>query len=160
MQSFASFLVRILENKWINPMNAEISSGAPSKKKVPHKRPRNIDVRSLVSYQLPLPGIASIIHRITGGITFLMIPFLVWLLSSSLASPESFARIQDCLDSFFMKLILWGVLSSLAYHLVAGVKHLVMDFGHAETLEGADLAAKVTFAVSGFLFLMLGVWIW
>lgn len=123
-------------------------------------RPRNLDIQSILSYQLPLPGIASIIHRISGVIVFLMIPVIAWLLDSSLSSPESFLELQRCLDHFLVKLFLWGFLGALAYHLVAGIKHLVMDFGHAETLAGAMIASRVTFACAAVLFVVLGVWIW
>jgi succinate dehydrogenase / fumarate reductase cytochrome b subunit len=56
--------------------------------------------------------------------------------------------------------VVWGVLSALIYHSVAGVKHLVMDAGFGETLEGGQLAAKIVFAVSGVLIILGGFWIW
>ena len=51
------------------------------------KRPKNLD---LMTIRLPLPGILSIVHRVSGAGIFLMLPVLLWLLQGSLASPESF----------------------------------------------------------------------
>ncbi|MCF7982485.1 MAG: succinate dehydrogenase, cytochrome b556 subunit, partial [Pseudomonadales bacterium] len=59
-----------------------------------------------------------------------------------------------------VKLIIWVVLSALIYHLVAGIKHLLMDFGIGETLKGGQVGAKLTLAISAALILLAGVAIW
>jgi len=64
------------------------------------------------------------------------------------------------MDHFLAKLVVWGTLAALAYHLVAGVRHLIMDMGIGETLEGGRLGAKLTFIVSAIIIVLLGVWIW
>jgi succinate dehydrogenase / fumarate reductase cytochrome b subunit len=64
------------------------------------------------------------------------------------------------MTTFWAKLVVWGVLSALIYHSVAGVKHLIMDAGYGETLEGGQLAAKLVFAVSGALIILGGLWVW
>ena len=79
---------------------------------------------------------------------------------ASLASPESFASLQDCLGSPLAKLVIWAVVAGLIYHSVAGVKHLVMDLGVGETMEGGTLGAKVVLVVSAVLIVLAGVWIW
>jgi len=53
-----------------------------------------------------------------------------------------------------------GLLSALLYHLVAGVRHLIMDMGIGETLEGGRLGSKIIIAVSVVLIVLAGVWIW
>ena len=58
------------------------------------------------------------------------------------------------------KFVLWAILSGLIYHSVAGVKHLVADFGIGETLEGGILAARLVIAVSAVLIILAGIWIW
>ena len=58
------------------------------------------------------------------------------------------------------KLIVWGLVSALLYHLAAGVRHLIMDAGIGETLEGGKLGSKIVLAVSVVLILLAGVWIW
>ena len=58
------------------------------------------------------------------------------------------------------KLIVWGLLSALLYHLVAGVRHLIMDMGVGESLEGGKLGSKIVIVVSVVVILLAGVWIW
>jgi succinate dehydrogenase / fumarate reductase cytochrome b subunit len=60
----------------------------------------------------------------------------------------------------FAKFLLWGVLSALAYHTVAGVRHLFLDLGIGESKEGGPRTAVVTFVVSAVLIVLLGLWIW
>jgi len=124
---------------------------------VNNKRPVNLD---LTKFHFPLPAITSILHRVTGVIIFVGMAFLLWGLDLSLESEQSYDRLQAVMDGFFVKLILWGILAGLAYHFVAGIKHLVMDAGFGETLEGAQLAAKIVLGVTAFLILLAGVWVW
>jgi len=121
------------------------------------KRPVNLD---LSQFSFPLPALTSIVHRATGIILFVGIAILMYILELSLTSEESFNSVKECLDGFFVKFIIWGILSGLLYHLVAGIKHLLMDFGIGETLEGGVLGAKVTIVVSVVLILLAGVWLW
>ena len=85
---------------------------------------------------------------------------MLYGLDLSLSSEEGFAQVQACLTSPLAKLIVWGLLSALLYHLVAGVRHLVMDLGVGETLEGGKLGSKVVLVISVVLILLAGVWIW
>lgn len=121
------------------------------------KRPVNLD---LTKFHFPLPAITSILHRISGVIIFVAMAFLLWGLDLSLASEQSFSELQATMSGFFAKLILWGILAGLAFHFVAGIKHLVMDAGFGEDLESAQLAAKIVVGLSIFLILLAGVWVW
>lgn len=121
------------------------------------KRPVNLD---LSQFSFPLPALTSIVHRATGIILFVGIAILMYILELSLSSEESFNAVKECLDGIFVKLIIWGILSGLLYHLVAGIKHLLMDFGIGETLEGGVLGAKITIVVSVALILLVGAWLW
>ncbi|WP_033416774.1 succinate dehydrogenase, cytochrome b556 subunit [Hahella ganghwensis] len=121
------------------------------------KRPVNLD---LTKFHFPLPAITSILHRISGVIIFVAIAFLLWGLDMSLESEQSFNSLLAVLDGFLAKLILWGILAALAYHFVAGIKHLVMDAGIGEDLEGARLFAKIVIAASVVLIVLAGVWVW
>ncbi len=91
---------------------------------------------------------------------FFGIAILIYMLDQSLSSEQSFKELQECFSGLFAKLVLWGLLSSLIYHLVAGFKHLLMDFGIGETLEGAQLGAKLTLGISIILIIVTGVAIW
>ncbi|EGH67274.1 succinate dehydrogenase, cytochrome b556 subunit [Pseudomonas syringae pv. actinidiae str. M302091] len=81
-------------------------------------------------------------------------------MDKSLASEEGFGEVKACLTSPLAKLIIWGLLSALLYHMVAGIRHLIMDTGVGETLEGGKLGSKIVIAVSVVLILLAGVWIW
>lgn len=121
------------------------------------KRPINLD---LATIKLPLPGFTSIIHRITGLILFVGVAFMLCALDSSLTSEQSFNELKESLQSPLAKFIAWGLVSALLYHFVAGVKHLVMDMGIGETLEGGKLGAQITIVVSTVVIILAGVWIW
>ena len=120
-------------------------------------RPVNLDIATI---KLPITAYTSILHRVSGVILFGVLGVLLWMLDMSLRSPESFAALQSMLDSFFLRVIVWAMLSALAYHLVAGIRHLLMDFGLGESLEGGQLGAKVALVVAVILILLLGVWLW
>jgi succinate dehydrogenase / fumarate reductase cytochrome b subunit len=124
---------------------------------VNRKRPVNLD---LTQFHFPLPAITSIIHRVSGVILFVAMAFLLCWLDASLESEASFKDLLSMLDGFFPKLIMWGILAALLYHLVAGIKHLFMDAGIGETLEGGVKGAKIVIAVSIVLILVAGVWVW
>ena len=121
-------------------------------------RPVNLDLRTI---QQPLPAITSILHRISGLLIFIGLAFLLYYLDLSLSSKEGFAQLQEILaNSFIVKLIIWGVVSALLYHLVAGIKHLIMDLGYGETLEGGRTGARIVLVISIILILLTGYWIW
>jgi succinate dehydrogenase / fumarate reductase cytochrome b subunit len=124
---------------------------------VKDKRPVNLDIGTM---RLPLTAWTSIAHRASGVFLFAGMAVLIWALDASLASPESFAALQECLASPLAKLVIWAVIAGLIYHSVAGVKHLVMDLGVGETMEGGTLGAKAVLAVAAVLILLAGVWIW
>ncbi len=73
--------------------------------KVNKPRPVNLDLQTI---RFPLTAIASILHRVSGVITFVSVAILLWLLSLSLSSPEGFATAANIVDSFFVKFVLWG----------------------------------------------------
>lgn len=121
------------------------------------KRPVNLDISTI---KLPLAALASITHRISGVIVFVGIALLLWLFDLSLADAEGFAEVQALGANPLFKFIIWALLSALAYHMVAGAKHLVLDMGIGETREGGPLAAKLVIGVSAVLIVLLGVWVW
>ena len=110
--------------------------------------------------RLPITAWASITHRATGVFLFGGIAVLLWALEASLASPESFASLQESLANPLFKLVLWAVVSGLIYHSLAGIKHLVMDFGIGETMEGGILGVRIVVVLSVVFILMAGIWIW
>ncbi len=120
-------------------------------------RPVNLDLGTI---SLPVTAKASILHRISGVFLVAAIAVLLYLLDLSLGSEASFGRAAEILDSPVARLVIWVVLAGLIYHAVAGVRHLVMDLGVGETLEGGLHGARVVFAVSAVLIIAAGFWLW
>jgi len=127
------------------------------KKAVKSQRPVNLDLRTI---KLPITGITSFLHRVSGIILFLGLGIMLYALSNSLSSAEGFGEVKGYMTSPLAKFVAWGLLSALLYHLVAGVRHLIMDMGVGETLEGGRLGSKIIIAVSVVLIVLAGVWIW
>lgn len=121
------------------------------------QRPVNLDLRTI---KLPVTAYTSILHRISGVILFLGLVVLLYGLDMSLTSEESFEELKACLTSPLAKLVIWGLLSALLYHLVAGIRHLFMDAGVGETLEGGKTGSKIVIAVAVVLIVLAGVWVW
>lgn len=121
------------------------------------QRPVNLDLQTV---SFPLTAIASILHRVSGVIMFFATGILMWLLAESLSGPEGFANVQSMLDSMTAKFIFWGILTALSYHLVVGVRHIIMDMGYGEEFKTATASAQVTILISVILSVLAGVWVW
>jgi succinate dehydrogenase / fumarate reductase, cytochrome b subunit len=121
------------------------------------KRPVNLDLTTL---HFPIMAITSILHRISGISIFFLLPYMMYFLQQSLSSPDTFLDLQYLLQHPFNKLVLWIFSSALAYHLMAGVRHIIGDFGYGETVYVAKKSAYVLLALTVVATLALGVWIW
>ena len=115
---------------------------------------------SLTQFRWPLPALASMTHRVTGVLLFLGIGFLLWLLDLALGSAAGFEAAQAMLAEPFAKFVLWGVLVMLLYHLIAGVKHLLLDFHLGDTMEAAVTGVWIVFVLTAAVAAALGVWLW
>jgi len=124
---------------------------------VKHKRPINLNLFTL---KFPIAAIVSILHRLSGLLLFLLIPFLLLGLSSSLASQQDFDVLYFRLTTPFAKCIIWFLLSAFIYHFVAGIRHLMMDAGIGEELKSGRLGAKLVLVISVILTLLVGIWLW
>ena len=121
------------------------------------KRPVNLDIGTI---QLPVTAYVSILHRVSGVVLFGVVGLFLWILDLSLSSEESFNSIKELMNSLTVQIIIWLSLAALIYHLVAGLRHLVMDYGYGETLSGGILGAKLVLLLSALLMLMAGFWLW
>lgn len=124
---------------------------------VKDNRPVNLD---FTTFKLPLPAITSILHRVSGGVLFVGVAVLLFLLDMSLESAEGFARVAEWLGNPLVKLITWAVVAALLYHLLAGIKHLIMDLGIGESLAGGILGARIVVTLALVSIILAGVWIW
>lgn len=120
-------------------------------------RPVNLDIGTM---RLPITAWVSISHRISGVVLFIASAGMLWALDMSLSSAEGFARLGELLGSLPSRALLWAVGTALIYHSVAGIKHLVMDFGIGESMEGGVLGSRLVIAASIALSVILGVSLW
>ena len=123
-------------------------------------RPINVGIADLMSLRWPVTAIASIAHRIAGGVLFAGVALMLFALDMSLSSEAGFESLKAMMLVPVGKLITWALLSALAYHLVAGVKHLFMDLGFGETLEGGVFAARLTLFFSAILIVLAAIWVY
>ena len=132
------------------------------------KRPefRNINaLTDLPSYRLPLAGIVSILHRVSGVLMFLLMPFIIWMFDTSLSSEISFARFKAAFNAglwifpgWFIKLVALGLVWAYLHHFIAGVRHLWMDVSHAAVSKEFGMrSAQVTLGASVLLTIILGL---
>lgn len=121
------------------------------------KRPVNLDIGSM---RLPITAWASITHRISGVFLFVAMAFLIWGLDASLRSAESFAALQQLLTGPLAKLVLLAISAGMIYHSLAGIRHMVMDFGIGESMPGGVRSARIVIVLTVVLTLLAGWWIW
>ena len=118
---------------------------------------RNINVfTNLPNYRLPLAALVSILHRISGALMFLLLPFIIWMFDNSISSEISFARFSAAFGpqglgpfaGWFMKLVVLAIIWAYLHHLIAGLRHLWMDVNHAVSKEFGKRSAAVTLVLS------------
>ncbi|MBS0357914.1 MAG: succinate dehydrogenase, cytochrome b556 subunit [Proteobacteria bacterium] len=120
------------------------------------KRPVNLN---LFTIRLPLPAIVSILHRISGIILFLGSPILLFFLQQSLHSEETFNQLKTLFSQPMAKGLWILFLAGVTYHLVAGIRHVVMDLGYGESLKAGRATSAAVILVTIVLTLMIGVWL-
>jgi len=124
---------------------------------------RNIHVSQIVAYRLPPAGIVSILHRVSGVLMFLLMPFIIWMFDTSLTSDISYSQFHAAfvggigfLPGWFVKLVALALIWAYLHHVIAGVRHLWMDATHAVTKEFGHNSALATLVLSVLLTLVLG----
>jgi succinate dehydrogenase / fumarate reductase, cytochrome b subunit len=115
---------------------------------------------SLTQFRWPVAAIASISHRVTGVLLFVAPAYLLWLLGMAVESPAGFDRAAGMLAEPLAKLAMIALLATLAFHIFAGFKHLVMDFHHWDSLEGGRRGAIGVFVLTAVATVLAGVWLW
>lgn len=121
------------------------------------KRPVNLDIGSM---KLPITAYVSITHRLSGVFLFIISGLLVWALDRSLASEQSFNALADVLSGSVAKVLLWAIATGLSYHALSGVKHIIMDFGYGETMQGGVFGARIVIGLALALAASWGMLIW
>ena len=107
---------------------------------------------NLFKIALPIPGISSILHRISAVAIFVLSLPMMWALVFSLSSEANYQIIISLFENFFLKSLFSLFITAIFYHFVSGLRHLVMDFGYWETLRAGRMSALATFVSSGIFF--------
>ncbi|CAJ4378766.1 succinate dehydrogenase, cytochrome b556 subunit [Burkholderia pseudomallei] len=105
-----------------------------------------------LKYRMPLAARVSILHRVSGALLFLFLPFLLYLFDQSLTSELSFEVFKAFLSNIIVKLIVLALSWAFLFHFCAGIRHLMMDMNHdAVSKERGKKTSVVVFAVSTLL---------
>ena len=124
---------------------------------VASQRPKYLN---LFRIRLPLPGLVSILHRISGLALFVFTGALLYLLQEMLHSPESYLHFRAITDHWLVKLFVIGMLWSLSHHFLAGVRFLLLDVHIAGDLQAARATSVAVLIVSLVVTAILGVRLW
>ena len=122
-------------------------------------RPVNLPLPRLAA-AMPVTAITSFLHRITGVVLFAGTLFLCYVLDLALSDAAGFERAAAIIEAPPGALATWAILTSLAYHVVAGVKHLLLDFHVGDTLRAGRIGAWLTIALAVAAAVGLAVWLW
>ncbi len=135
---------------------------APLRK--PRKEFRNINAfTDLTTYRLPLAGWVSILHRVSGALMFMLLPFIIWMFDKSVSSELSYAKFTAVFKSgmlglpgWMWKLVALALIWAFLHHFVSGVRHLIMDGWHKVDKQFAKSSAVFTLVSSALLTVALG----
>jgi len=137
-----------------------VSSSRPARPEFRNIHP----LHDLTGYRLPAAGIVSILHRVSGAIMFLLMPFIVWMFDMSISSEVSFAKFSyvfhagaGFVPGWFVKLVALALIWAYLHHAIAGLRHLWMDATHAVSKEFGRSSAQTTLALGTVLTLALGL---
>jgi succinate dehydrogenase / fumarate reductase cytochrome b subunit len=124
---------------------------------------RNIHVAEIVRYRLPPAGIVSILHRISGALMFVLMPFVIWMFDTSVTSEVSYEAFTSAFTvglgpfgGWFIKLLALALIWAYLHHFIAGVRHLWMDATHSVSKAQGHGSAVFTLVASAVLTLLLG----
>ena len=120
------------------------------------KRPKYLN---LFRIKLPLPGIVSFLHRVSGALLFIAIPLLLAVFQLTLSSPADFDKVRQGLESPLVKLVLIVLLWGYSHHFFAGLRFIAMDMGLGMDLEKTRLNSWLVVAFSLTLTVLIGGWL-
>ena len=124
---------------------------------VKKKRPVNLDLNTI---SFPPAAVASILHRVTGVAMFFALLFVIYAWATSVASIEGYNSIISMMDAWYGKVISIGTLSVLSYHIIGGIRHVIMDMGYWEELDSGNISAQIAMGLWVVLTVVLGVILW
>ena len=131
----------------------------------PRPEYRNINIfKDVRTYRMPVAAFVSILHRVSGALMFMLLPFIIWMFDKSVSSEISFGQFTSAFSSglgfvpgWLVKLVALALIWAYLHHLIAGLRHLWMDMSHdAVSKEFGRSSAAVTLVVSILLTVVLG----
>ncbi|HZV92378.1 MAG TPA: succinate dehydrogenase, cytochrome b556 subunit [Caldimonas sp.] len=124
---------------------------------------RNLRITQIASYRLPAAGWASIVHRISGALLFILLPLTLWMFDASVTSEVSFEQFANVfafgigpVPAWLFKIVVFGLIWAYLLHLCIGLRYLWMDATHAVGKEFGRSSALVAMAVGTLVALALG----
>ncbi|MES2887147.1 MAG: succinate dehydrogenase, cytochrome b556 subunit [Pseudomonadota bacterium] len=131
--------------------------------KIMKQRPGTMRLIDALQYRLPVAGLVSILHRVSGALMFVLMPFIIWMFDNSVTSEASYARLTSVFSSgagvlpgWFFKLVVLALVWAYLHHFIAGLRHLWMDVTHSSTKAFGQQSAMVTMVLSILLTFVLG----
>lgn len=114
-------------------------------------------------YRLPLAALVSILHRASGLLLFLLLPFIVWMFDVSVTSEVSYDGFRSAfiaglgfVPAWFVKLVVLALIWATLHHIIAGLRHVFMDVTHRVDKDFGRRSAAFTLGASLLLTLLLG----
>lgn len=128
---------------------------------VKKNRPVNLTMGQVLAVNLRSPvAVASILHRLSGVIIFLLLPILLWILDKSLSSIDGFNFVKEHVFGLIaVRLVVWAFVAGLIYHFIVGMRHLLADLGYYEELQSGRMAAIVSLILSAIGIIAAFIWI-
>jgi len=130
---------------------ADLTSNAAA----PRHRPGTMRLIDAFGYRLPLAGVVSILHRASGALMVVLLPFVVWLFDLSVSSEASYDRFTAIyaagigwVPGWLVKLATLALVWSYLHHAIAGLRHVWMDVTHSVTREQGHRSAVFTMAAA------------
>ncbi len=121
------------------------------------QRPVHLQLNTI---SFPPAAITSLLHRITGVAMFFALMFVIWAWAMSVSSNDGFVFVQEQMAGPLGKFVAIGTISALTYHILGGVRHMIMDMGYWEELKSGDISAKSIIAAWIILSILVGVILW
>lgn len=121
------------------------------------ERPVNLD---LTKFRFPPMAILSVSHRISGVLLFLFTPLAIYMMHEAATSQQTFNTLIHVMQNFWMRLAVWIGISVTLFHLMSGIRHMVMDLGFWESLHAGRISAYTVFALGFIVTVLVGVWVW
>ncbi|MEN7526349.1 MULTISPECIES: succinate dehydrogenase, cytochrome b556 subunit [unclassified Cupriavidus] len=118
---------------------------------------RNIGIAQISRYRLPWAGKVSILHRVSGALMFLLLPFVLYLFEQSVTSELSYAKFSALLSNGFVKLVILALIWGYLHHFCAGIRFLLLDVHVGVTKPASATSAKIVLVVSLLLTVVFGL---